>query len=71
MPPGVLFSLYLISSATARFLVEFIRINPEAALGLTQAQLIAIALFSGGAFWLFHTWRDGASRTNVQQGADA
>ncbi len=71
LPPGVLFSLYLVSSATARFLVEFIRINPEAALGLTQAQLIAIALFSGGAFWLFHTWRGGVSRTDVQQGADA
>ena len=73
LPPGVLFSLYLVGNATARFLVEFIRINPRIAFGLTQAQLIAIVLFIAGAAWLFHNRRrlsaiaaapsDGASGT--------
>ena len=51
-PDGTLFSIYLVGASTARFLVEFIRINPVLALGLTQAQWIAIGLFSIGVLWL-------------------
>lgn len=40
--PGQLFGLYFILSAICRFLVEFIRIEPVVAWGLTQAQLAAI-----------------------------
>ena len=42
----------LLGSSTVRFLVEFIRINPVLAMGLTQAQWIAIVLAIGGAGWL-------------------
>jgi phosphatidylglycerol:prolipoprotein diacylglycerol transferase len=49
---GTVFCLYLLGSSTARFLVEFIRINPVSAMGLTQAQWIAIGLFLCGAGWL-------------------
>jgi phosphatidylglycerol:prolipoprotein diacylglycerol transferase len=35
----VVFGLYLILSGTARFLVEFLRINQPAVFGLTQPQL--------------------------------
>ena len=51
-PNGTLFCLYLVGASTARFLVEFIRVNPVVAFGLTQAQLIAIVLFAGGVTWL-------------------
>ena len=39
---GVLFSTFLILSGIPRFLVEFIRRNPEMVLGLSQAQIIGI-----------------------------
>lgn len=49
---GTIFCVYLLGSSVARFLVEFIRINPVLAMGLTQAQWIAIGLFVCGAGWL-------------------
>lgn len=47
-PPGLLFSFYLILAGLARFAVEFIRINPHALWGLSQAQLISIAMIVCG-----------------------
>ena len=52
LPKGTLFAIYLVLSSLARFLVEFIRIEPVVAFGLTQAQWVAIALFACGAAWL-------------------
>lgn len=49
---GTVFCVYLLGSSMVRFLVEFIRINPTLAMGLTQAQWIAIVLAIGGAGWL-------------------
>jgi phosphatidylglycerol:prolipoprotein diacylglycerol transferase len=49
---GTVFCVYLLGSSLVRFLVEFIRINPVLAMGLTQAQWIAIVLALGGAGWL-------------------
>ena len=43
-PQGKLFMLYLIVAGLERFLIEFVRINPRSALGLSEAQLIALAL---------------------------
>ncbi len=40
--PGKLFFLYLFLNGLPRFLVEFIRLNPKLALGLTQAQVIGV-----------------------------
>ncbi len=45
---GKLFMLYLILSGTARFLVEFIRVNPRLLFGLSEAQLIALVLVFAG-----------------------
>ncbi len=50
--PGLLFALYLVFSGVERFLVEFIRRNDEVALGLTQPQLISIAMIVAGGVWL-------------------
>jgi phosphatidylglycerol:prolipoprotein diacylglycerol transferase len=50
--PGVLFALYLVLAGIERLLVEFIRRNSDATLGLTTAQLISVAMIVGGAVWL-------------------
>lgn len=49
---GMLFALYLVLTGTERFLIEFIRRNDDVALGLTQAQLISVAMIAFGAAWL-------------------
>ncbi|WP_084073806.1 prolipoprotein diacylglyceryl transferase [Demequina sp. NBRC 110052] len=47
--PLQLFGAYLILSGISRFLVEFLRINEPALLGLTQPQLWSLASVIGGA----------------------
>jgi len=56
---GVLFSIYLVLAGTERFLVEFIRRNDHVFLGLTQAQLISLAMIAGGAGWMAAKRRRG------------
>jgi phosphatidylglycerol---prolipoprotein diacylglyceryl transferase len=46
---GQLFFLYLILAGTARFMVEFVRINPRVFIGLSEAQLIAIGMIIFGS----------------------
>jgi phosphatidylglycerol:prolipoprotein diacylglycerol transferase len=55
-PDGTIFSSYLVLSGLARFLVEFVRINPPVVLGLTQAQLTSLLLVAVGV-WLRVTRR--------------
>jgi phosphatidylglycerol:prolipoprotein diacylglycerol transferase len=50
--PGTLFALYLVLAGVERLLVEFIRRNHEAALGLTLPQLISVGMILAGAAWL-------------------
>jgi phosphatidylglycerol:prolipoprotein diacylglycerol transferase len=40
---GTVFAAYLVSTGVARFLVEFIRINPRSFLGMTNAQAASLA----------------------------
>ena len=47
--PGVLFGLYLIFAGGERFLVELVRRNDSVVAGLTQPQLISLALLAFGA----------------------
>jgi phosphatidylglycerol:prolipoprotein diacylglycerol transferase len=54
-PVGKVFAHYLILSGAARFLVEFIRLNPPVLWGLTNAQYVAAISMAAGitlAFWL-------------------
>jgi len=52
--PGSVFAIYLILTGLARFLVEFIRINPRSFLGLTNAQAASVlSVIAGAALW----WR--------------
>jgi phosphatidylglycerol:prolipoprotein diacylglycerol transferase len=49
---GAMFFWYLILASGARFLVEFVRINPVVAAGLTAAQLTSLALVGIGVVGL-------------------
>ncbi len=53
-PPGRLLYWYFVLAGAVRFVVEFIRINPRVFYGLSEAQLIAIAMMvlGGIALWL-------------------
>ena len=57
--PGLLFALYLVLAGTERFLIEFIRRNDDVALGLTQAQLLSVAMILAGGVWLLVKARSG------------
>lgn len=50
--PGSVFAAYLILTGIARFLVEFIRINPRSFFGLTNAQAASVvSVIAGMALW--------------------
>ena len=53
-PDGFIFAAYMITTGIARFLVEFIRINPRSFLGLTNAQTASVASIILGAVLLWH-----------------
>ena len=51
--PGLLFGLYLLLAGTERLLIEFIRRNDAVVAGLTQPQLIGVAMIIGGAVLVY------------------
>jgi phosphatidylglycerol:prolipoprotein diacylglycerol transferase len=51
---GKIFMVYLMLSTAFRFGVEFFRLNPRLALGLSEAQIIAIPLFLFGLAGFFY-----------------
>jgi phosphatidylglycerol:prolipoprotein diacylglycerol transferase len=57
--PGLLFAVYLTLAGVERFLVEFIRRNDDVALGLTQAQLLSVAMILIGVAWIVVKARRG------------
>lgn len=59
--PGAIFSAYLILTGLARFLVEFIRINPRSFLGLSNAQAASIVSVAAG---LFLIWKLPIAKSN-------
>jgi phosphatidylglycerol:prolipoprotein diacylglycerol transferase len=48
LPAGAVFAVYLVLTGLARFLVEFIRINPRSLLGMTNAQVASILSVCAG-----------------------
>jgi phosphatidylglycerol:prolipoprotein diacylglycerol transferase len=50
--PGTLFAVWLVVAGVERFLVEFVRRNPDSVLGLTTPQLISFAMVVAGGTWL-------------------
>jgi phosphatidylglycerol:prolipoprotein diacylglycerol transferase len=63
--PGLLFALYLVLAGLERFVVEFVRRNDEVLAGLTQAQLLSVAMVAVGAVWLAAKARRGELRAPV------
>ena len=52
--PGQIFYFYLMLAGAARFLVEFLRVNPRVFMGLSEAQLIAVVMMVlGVSLYLF------------------
>ena len=61
-PNGMVFAAYLILTGLARFLVEFIRINPRSFLGLTNAQAAGLVSIIGGAALLLYCRKSKVAR---------
>jgi len=60
-PNGIVFAAYLVLTGLARFLVEFIRINPRSFYGLTNAQAASVlSILTGVALFMYG--RRAASR---------
>jgi phosphatidylglycerol---prolipoprotein diacylglyceryl transferase len=60
----LLWGEYLVLSGFGRFAIEFLRTNPRVALGLSEAQLIALALVAVGTVcWLHQARRSPAAAT--------
>lgn len=67
--PMTLFGLYAVLSGGARLLVEEVRINPEAVLGLTQPQLWSLVLVAVGVGLMVADRADRFRRPPVATGA--
>ena len=65
-PPGTIFYLYLILAGSMRFIVEFWRVNPIVALGMTEYQWISLALVILGTGLLCYQW-NRADQTGHQK----
>lgn len=65
LSPGAIFAAYLILTGLARFLVEFIRINPRSFLGMSNAQAASIVSVAAGLFLIWKLRRAPASRANA------
>jgi phosphatidylglycerol---prolipoprotein diacylglyceryl transferase len=60
--PGLLFACYLMLAGCERLLVEFVRRNDPVVLGLTEAQLLSLAMIAAGGAWLWRASRSGGIR---------
>ena len=67
-PAGRLMYWYLLLAGAARFLVEFVRINPRVFYGLSEAQLIAIAMMVVGGVALILTRGKGQAESGEHPG---
>jgi phosphatidylglycerol:prolipoprotein diacylglycerol transferase len=62
VPSGGVFAAYLVLTGVARFLVEFIRINPRSFFGMTNAQAASlVSIAAGFAIWWRLRDRNGGS----------
>ncbi len=57
---GLIFAMYLILTGLARFLVEFIRINPRSFLGMTNAQVASLVSILAGSALIWGIRRKSA-----------
>lgn len=58
LPPGRVFTVYLVGYSAARFVAEFWRVNQGIEyLGLSLSQLVSAIIILIGIFWFFTNWR--------------
>lgn len=62
IPRGMVFAQYLILTGVARFLVEFIRINPRSFFGMTNAQTAALGSIILGVILIWYLRRPNKAR---------
>lgn len=71
---GIIFAAYLVLTGVARFLIEFIRINPRSFFGMTNAQAASLASILVGAllYWFVRSQgnkpADPAPRSGAKPG---
>jgi phosphatidylglycerol:prolipoprotein diacylglycerol transferase len=67
-PAGIVFAAYLVLTGAARFLIEFIRINPRSFFGMTNAQAASLASIAAGAllWWSVRGGGDGRATPDAQ-----
>ena len=64
-PPGEVFAAYLVLTGVARFLVEFIRINPRSFFGMSNAQAAgAASAILGTCLWFYLRARSRQQSSN-------
>jgi phosphatidylglycerol---prolipoprotein diacylglyceryl transferase len=70
-PAGIVFAAYLVLTGVARFLIEFIRINPRSFFGMTNAQAASLASILAGAilFWIVRA--AGSGQADPASGSSA
>ena|SRR3989338_2106092 len=61
-PDGAILWLYLILAGSMRFLVEFWRVNPVIALGMTEYQWMSLMLVLLGGYLLYRKRISGSER---------
>lgn len=65
---GWLFGLYCVLAGLERFAVEFFRAKDDRlAMGLTYAQLIALAFVVGGALFMAWRWKTSANKPGIYE----
>jgi phosphatidylglycerol---prolipoprotein diacylglyceryl transferase len=64
--PGRLLCWYFVTAGAARFVVEFVRINPRVFMDLTEAQVIAIIMMVFGSIALILTTSHGQQAASVE-----
>jgi phosphatidylglycerol:prolipoprotein diacylglycerol transferase len=65
LPAGSVFAAYLVLTGLARFLVEFIRINPRSFLGMSNAQAASLASFIAGIILWWRLAKSFTRRENL------
>jgi len=66
-PVGEITGEYLILSGIARFLVEFIRINPKIYWGMSNAQLASLGSVVAGILFILIARRHGAKNSSIEK----
>lgn len=63
LPAGTIFFLFFVLAGVERFVVEFWRVNPDLALGLTLAQWISLGFIAAGIAGLVYVRKVPAKKT--------